>query len=73
MLIAICIKKSKTDPKAICLSVTLALRRLRGKNEASLKLDPQEGWVGGNGVGASLALPPSKPWNPSFYQIQTLQ
>lgn len=36
MLIAICIKKSKTDPMAICLSVTLALRRLRGKNEASL-------------------------------------
>lgn len=36
MLIAICIKKSKTDPMAKCLSVTLALKRLRRKNKASL-------------------------------------
>lgn len=36
MLIAICIKKSHTDPKARCLSVTSALRRLRRRNEASL-------------------------------------
>lgn len=34
---------------------------------------PQEGWVGGHGVGASLALLPSKSCDPSFHQVQTLQ
>lgn len=36
MLTATCIKKSKTDPMARCLSITSALRRLRRRNEPSL-------------------------------------